>query len=120
MKRKHLVLGIAAALAILAGVLIFANRRTTSHPSFKVGMLLPQTGPGASFADYLKKGADLAVGDINAREPRAIELVYGDSKNEPREGVTVFRQMVLTEKPPVVITALSSVTKAVAPLAKDN
>lgn len=89
-------------------------------PSLQIGALLPQTGPGAVFADYITKGLDLAQSEINATDPRAIEIIYGDSKNNPKEGVTVFQRMVLTDRPPVIITALSSVTKAVAPLAKEN
>lgn len=103
-------------------------RRTAPAPApapppaapLKIGALLPQTGPGAVFADYIKKGIDLAQEEINAKQPGAITINYGDSKNDPKEGVTVFQQMVLTEHPPVVISALSSVTKAVGPLAKEN
>lgn len=93
---------------------------TKPAPPLKIGALLPETGAGAVFADYIRKGLDLAAEEINAKQPGAITLLYGDSKNDPKEGVTVFQRMVLTDHPPVVITALSSVTKAVAPLAKDN
>lgn len=84
-----------------------------------IGALLPQTGAGAVFADYIKKGIDVAVSEANAGGETVVRVIYADSKNDPKEGVSAFRQMVLTESPPVVITALSSVTRAVAPLAKE-
>jgi branched-chain amino acid transport system substrate-binding protein len=109
-------------LVIFSTVLILLAGCGTGQPSgtLQVGALLPQTGAGAVFADYIQKGLDLAAEEINAKEPNSIALVYGDSKNDPKEGVSVFQQLTLTKKPPVVITALSSVTKAVAPLAKPN
>jgi branched-chain amino acid transport system substrate-binding protein len=84
-----------------------------------IGALLPQTGAGAVFADYIKKGIDIAVSEANAGGQTVVRVIYADSKNDPKEGVSAFRQMVLTESPPVVITALSSVTRAVGPLAKE-
>ncbi len=107
----------------IIGWLIVANvgcEKSAQPESLKIGALLPQTGAGAVLADYIKKGLDLAAEEINAKDPGSIELSYGDSKNNPKEGVTVFQQMVLTKKPPVIIVALSSVTKAVAPLARKN
>lgn len=115
-------ISVVAVLSII-GWLIVANlgcEKSSQPQTLKVGALLPQTGAGAVFADYIKKGLDLAAEEINAKNPGSIRLVYGDSKNDPKEGITVFRQMVLTEKPPVIVVALSSVTKAVASLAKDN
>ena len=88
--------------------------------TLEVGALLPLTGPGAVFADYIKKGLDLAATEINGKQAGSVSILYRDSQNDPTVGATVFRQMVLTDSPPVIITALSSVTKAVAPLAAPN
>jgi len=105
------------AIVCLAGC---SDNKTAPAPILKVAAILPETGPGAVFADYIKKGLDLAADEINSQDAGAIRLIYGDSKNNPTEGVSVFRQFALTEKPPVAIVALSSVTKAVGPLAREN
>lgn len=110
-------------LTVITAILTFSFTgcgEGESKSTLYVGALLPQTGAGAVFAEYIQKGLDLAVEEINSREPGSIIITYSDTKNDPKEGISVFQQMVLTKKPPVVITALSSVTKAVAPLAKPN
>ncbi len=100
-----------------------AERGDSSNWSSKellVGAILPETGPGAVFAEYIKKGIELAVSENNKSKDTKIRVIYSDSKNDPKEGISVFNKMVLGDKPPIIITALSSVTRALAPLAKDN
>jgi branched-chain amino acid transport system substrate-binding protein len=86
----------------------------------RIGAVLPQTGPGAVFAQYIEEGINLAVEEINAGGPPRIRMFYEDSKNQPREGVAAYNKLVSTENPPVVIVALSSVAKALAPLAAQS
>jgi branched-chain amino acid transport system substrate-binding protein len=86
----------------------------------RIGAVLPQTGPGAVFAQYIEEGINLAVEEINAGGPPRVRMFYEDSKNQPREGVAAYNKLVSTENPPVVIVALSSVAKALAPLAEQS
>jgi len=121
MKNKVvLVLGILTIVGLFIWEAGCKREAPSTVESLKIGAVLPQTGAGGVFADYIQKGIDLAVEEVNTKVPGSMTVVYGDSKNDAKEGVTVFRQIVLTEKPPVVISALSSVTKALAPLAKPN
>lgn len=120
MKKKIFLIAAITAIFTITFFSCGKNDRPGSKHTLHVGALLPQTGAGAVFAEYIQKGLDLAVEEINSREPGAIIITYADTKNDPKEGVSVFQQTVLTKKPPVVITALSSVTKAVATLAKPN
>ena len=115
-----LVLGILTIVGLFIWEAGCKREAPSTVESLKIGAVLPQTGAGGVFADYIQKGIDLAVEEVNTKVPGSMTVVYGDSKNDAKEGVTVFRQIVLTEKPPVVISALSSVTKALAPLAKPN
>jgi branched-chain amino acid transport system substrate-binding protein len=119
--KRALIIGII----IVAAAAVFAMRSWMSADApqgqvIKVGAILPQTGAGAVFAQYIEDGMNLAVEEINAREQLQIKVLYEDSKNQPREGVTVYNKLVSTEKPPVVIVALSSVAKALAPLAAQS
>ncbi|MEM8556311.1 MAG: ABC transporter substrate-binding protein [Bacteroidota bacterium] len=115
------------AISLLASLLVVTllsgcnqERASAELAPLEVGALLPLTGPGAVFADYIKKGLDMAADEINQEDPGSIVLIYEDSENNPQRGISAFQQMVLTEDPPVVISALSSVTSAVAPLAGPN
>lgn len=107
-----------AALSALA-VRSFMRNETSSNV-IKIGAILPQTGPGAVFAQYIQEGSDLAVEEINARRGKQVKILYEDSKNLPHEGVTVYNKLVSTEHPPVVMVALSSVARALAPLAAQS
>jgi branched-chain amino acid transport system substrate-binding protein len=120
-KRISIILAVIAVIVVL-GIFLRPGQKTVpiQARTLTIGAILPQTGSGAVFSDYIKKGLDLAATEIDKEGQTNVTIVYGDSKNDPKEGVSVFNQMVLTQKPPVVITALSSVTKAVAPLAKEN
>jgi branched-chain amino acid transport system substrate-binding protein len=125
MPKKNRLLAIATAAIVLALGLVLIVRNQTHRPNasagqLRIGAILPQTGPGAALAKYIQNGCDMAASDLNGKKPGTVELMYGDSKNQPGEGVAVFRQMVLTQNPPVIISATSLVTKAIVPLAKEN
>lgn len=96
------------------------NTISQSNQSLKIGAILPLTGPAADSADYIKKGIDLAVEEINSQSPKGMTVVYQDSKNQPALGVAAFQQMNLTDQPSAIIVSRSSVTKAIAPLTKDG
>ena len=59
-KKVGIIFGIVAAIAIVGGVIV-SNREPSSTPAqtLTVGALLPQTGSGAVFADYIQKGLNL-------------------------------------------------------------
>jgi len=122
MKRILLIVGIAVVLA-LAAMIVYYDRTPVSEnktPELKIGAVLPLTGPAAANTDYIKKGLDLAAEEVNARGAIRMSIKYEDSKNSPTEGVSVFNRLVMMDKPPVIVSALSSVTKAIAPMAEPN
>ena len=84
----------------------------------KIGAILPLTGPGAIFAQYIKEGIDLAVEEIN-NETKGVklEILYEDSKTSPKEGINAYRKLLNTSNVKIFVVALSSVARAVAPLA---
>jgi branched-chain amino acid transport system substrate-binding protein len=119
--RRALIIGIIT-VAVVTGF-VMRSRMSADDPQgqvLKVGAILPQTGAGAVFAQYIEEGIDLAVEEINANEQTQVKVLYEDSKNQPREGVSAYNKLVSTENPPVVIVALSSVAKALAPLAAQS
>jgi branched-chain amino acid transport system substrate-binding protein len=117
-----LLIGIvaAAAVGVVQGVRYWMGTRSPQGQVIRVGAILPQTGPGAVFAQYIEEGIELAVEEVNGQGHPQVEVLYEDSKNQPKEGVTVYNKLVSTDNPPVVIVALSSVAKAVAPLAAQS
>ena len=120
-ERWKLVLIATVAVAVALGARWwFAGGPSSQGQEVVIGAILPQTGPGAVFAQYISEGIELAAEEINAAGLPHVRVVYEDSKNQPREGVTVYNKLVSTDDPPVVIVALSSVAKALAPLAAQS
>lgn len=116
--RAFIAVAVLLAVAVLVGC--GARQGNQADKALGVEAILPLTGPGAPFAAYIKKGLDLAAEEINSNGARAIEVVYDDSKSDPKEAISAFQQKMLTDHPPVTIVALSSVMKALGPLAKPN
>jgi branched-chain amino acid transport system substrate-binding protein len=82
-----------------SGAAIAALLATTSvaNAQLKVGVAGPLTGPNAAFGAQLKNGAEQAAADINAKggiNGQKIELVFGDDRSDPKEGVSVANKMI--------------------------
>jgi len=84
----------------------------------KIGAILPLSGPGSDFGNYIKEGINLATEEINRETNKKIEIIYEDSKNEPKLGINSYIKLINTEKPIATVIALSSVAKALAPFSK--
>lgn len=119
MKKKIVgwIVGIVVVVVVVVASVTFYKRAPKEPEVYKIGAILPLTGPGSIFAQYIKEGLDLAVDEINSTSSSKIKILYEDSKNQPKEAVSAYNRLVATEKPPVVIVALSSIAKALAPLA---
>lgn len=115
---------IILTLGISIASLTLCKKAGKSGPEakiIKIGAVLPLTGPGSEFAEYIRQGLELALEEVNSeKSDYSFKIIYEDSKNAPKEGVMVFKNLVTLTKPPIVISALSSVTRAIAPLAKPD
>ena len=81
----------------LAAVALFAAGTSTASAQIKMGVAGPITGGSAAFGAQLKNGAEQAVKDINAAGGilgQKIELVVGDDRADPKEGVSVANKFV--------------------------
>lgn len=106
------------ALTVLAGTITLTGPSSVTQAQqaqgepYRIGLILPMTGPTADYgADFLK-GATLAEEDINAAggiNGRPIKLVVGDSKNQPKDGVAEFKRLVEIEKIPAIISTMTGV-----------
>lgn len=89
-------LGLVAALGLMAG---------TAHAQIKISLNGPLTGQLASFGEQMKRGAEMAVADLNAAggvNGQKIQLVLGDDQCDPKQAVAVANKSV-QEKVAVVI-----------------
>ncbi len=80
--------------AAAAAVLFTAS---VAQADVKIAVAGPFTGQLASFGEQLKRGAEKAVEDINAKggvNGEKIELVYGDDQCDPKQAVSVANNLV--------------------------
>lgn len=89
-----------------------------SKQTLTVFVVAPLTGPGASLGDYIRKGVEIGrkeVADEHGSDLR-LEIQYLDSKNQPKEGLSAYEAARARRQPDAVIVAMSSVSKALAPV----
>jgi len=85
---------IALALSVAAMTLGLA---TAAQADIKIATVGPMTGPYASFGDQMRRGAELAVKDLNAAGGvlgQQIKLSVEDDACDPKQAVAVANKLV--------------------------
>lgn len=91
-----------------------------------IPLLTALTGPQASYGKFMANGAKMAAKDINAKGgiggKTKIQIDVSDDQGLPQKAVTNFNQVISQHSGlPWTLTAFSSVSLALAPIAeKDN
>lgn len=111
-------------MAGVLGMMISGCSRGPSDDAYRIGVIAPLTGEGASYGEAMKQGIDLAIEEVNASggvNGHHLQAVYEDDKLESKEGVAAFNKLVSTSKVPVIIgSAASKVTLSIAPMAEKS
>jgi branched-chain amino acid transport system substrate-binding protein len=92
-----------AALVALSAATLAAG--TAGAQDMAIGLAGPITGSEAAFGDQMRRGAEMAIADLNAKGGilgRKLRLVTGDDACDPKQAVAVANKMV-SEKVAVVI-----------------
>jgi branched-chain amino acid transport system substrate-binding protein len=87
---------VAAVLATMTAVSL-AMPAVAAGDAIKIGVASPMTGALAKMGTDIRNGAEMAVQEVNAKGGvlgRRIELIAGDDKGDPREGITVANKLV--------------------------
>src|SRR5262245_4984815 len=111
---------VALALALTPAA---AGAQPAQGEPYRIGIILPMTGPTADYGADFIKGAVLAEEEINAAggiKGRPIRLLQGDSKNQPKDGVAEFKRLVEVEKVPAVISTMTGVILPQFPLSRES
>ena len=118
MKRKSL----AVVLALGVGLMIAGFGFAADKP-VKIGFVYIMSGPFATYGQFAKQGAELAIDEINKAggiDGRKVEALFEDSSGKPDVGIRVIRKLVYENGVDVVMGLDSSgVASAVAPVMKE-
>lgn len=117
MKKLISIILILILVIIISIVFIFSCAKREPEV-YKIGAILPLTGPAAQYGQWMKQGMDLALDEINVNgiTGKKMEIIYEDSKANPKDGVTAMNKLVNIDKVPVVITTLTGVTMSILPM----
>src|SRR5947207_8925827 len=107
--------GMTAALLAAAITVLSAP---ASAQGYHIGALLPNSGPMTSFGEMFSAGANLAAEHINADKilSKPFTINHEDSQGAPQPAVSAMNKLVRVNQEPVVLTAMSGISKAIAPI----
>lgn len=78
------------------GALMFAYMPASAQETFKLGVNVERTGPGASYGTHSLIGAQIALDEINAAggiNGQKIEMVVEDNRSSPEQAVIATRNL---------------------------
>jgi branched-chain amino acid transport system substrate-binding protein len=115
MKHRRL----SVVLMLLFVFAVFGSAFAAEKP-VKVGFVYIMSGPFATYGQFAKQGAELAIDEINAAggiNGRKVEAMFEDSTGKPDVGIRAIRKLVYENEVDVVMGIDSSgVASAVAPI----
>jgi branched-chain amino acid transport system substrate-binding protein len=128
--KRRIFLSMFAALLCLSGAQITraAEARATEESAvkedIKVGITVSLTGDYADFGREEYQGAQMWVGDINARGGllgRTVELVYYDDESDPETSARLYERLITKDKVDLLLGPYSSdLTLAACEVAERN
>ncbi|PWV98824.1 branched-chain amino acid transport system substrate-binding protein [Hoeflea marina] len=108
--------------ALFAGTMMVAASgwAMAADGELVLGALLPLTGPAAPIGIEEQQGVQFAIDQVNAKgglNGVPVRIVFDDSQGKPDQAVLAFNRMADLQDVPAMITAFSSISLAIAPLA---
>ena len=113
-----LVASIAAGLT--GSATLGAGMATARADTIRFGAILPLTGPGALIGTQQMHGLQFAVAKANADggvRGNTIEILFEDNQAKPDQSILSFNKLVDLQKVPLIFSAYSGPSLAMAPLA---
>src|SRR6201996_2515527 len=104
--------------AVLAGSALSGS--VAHADSVRFGAILPLTGPGAVIGTEQMRGIQFAVDKANAAggvHGDKIEILFEDNQAKPDQSILSFNKLADLQKVPMIFTAYSGQSLAIAPLA---
>ncbi len=81
-----------------------------------MGVLIPLTGSGADQGEWVKRGLEMAAGEINKTRIQKVELIFENTEGDSKKAVSAYEGLRTRHKMPAVFTWGSGVGLALTPL----
>jgi branched-chain amino acid transport system substrate-binding protein len=101
--------------------LLIASCGKKEEEIIKVGAVLSLTGTGAEYGKDQQKAITLVLEQQSSKNYKyKYDVVFQDSKSDPKEGVNAVRYLLSSENCQVFMTVLSSVSMAIKDITENN
>ncbi len=126
MRNKGLIIIILVVLVGIGGYFVWKNtikkQNKTDSEVVKIGAILPLTGEAATYGIRLKKGMDLALKEINSKNPKLkFEIIYEDGKGNPSTAISAYNKLKSANNINYVIGGMfSNVALSLAPIVEKD
>lgn len=130
---KKIILAIIGVVVVCVLIVLFlqpSNSSTglfalssSSSEAVKVGLITPMTGNFSYYGEYVPRGMELAVEEINANggiNGRPISVVIEDSMADPKQGLSAFNKLSSIDGIKLILVNNSDVMMAIAPEAEKS
>lgn len=109
------------ALAIAASFVGAGGARAADPEPYKIGTILSVTGPAAFLGDDMKKGAEIAVDEINKSGGIAghkIDWIFYDAESQAAKGVNAAKRLIEQDQVAIIVGGgnMSGIALGMAPL----
>lgn len=108
---KKLIFAFIILILLIGYVILFPKK----EKGISLGVLIPLTGNGSDQGEWIKRGFDLALKDLNEKEEMYIKLVYEDTKGDPKNAISAYNQLKTRFKMPAIFSWGSGVGIALTP-----
>lgn len=100
--KKGIILAVIVVIIVAIGISVNKDKGTPTT-SFKIGAILPLTGPVASAGESAKQGIEKAVSDLNRDGKTNIEVVYEDGQYDSKASIAAYNKLKNTDKVNAVV-----------------
>lgn len=106
-------------LGSLLCLVVLLSSVAAEEQSFKVGMILPLSGPAADYGQSIENCVNLAREDA-PNDFTNIEFIFEDALHDPTKAVSAFRKLTSVDKVDLVYTWGVPFCKTLAPIAESR
>ena len=102
LKSKATITAIATALVLF----FICNSVPAAEKEAKIGFAFSMTGGSAAYGDTQKKGAQLAIDEVNAKAaPGDVRIlaIFDDDASQPQQGVNVFNKFINADRVVLIV-----------------
>jgi branched-chain amino acid transport system substrate-binding protein len=124
MKKKNRLLALTVSVLVLLVFVLIpgCQKEAKQEEKIVIGSILPLTGSGAVWGQNAINSMRIAVDEINAKGGilgKNLEIIYEDSKTDPKTAVNLLRKLIDTANIQVIIGDIaSSNVLSMAPIAE--